>query len=65
MVRHENLLPKDQVIPWMPFTTVNLDEIALIEKILTFLVGDLWVRQHDNGEHITTNQHQSGTDPSN
>ena len=47
----------------MPFTTVNLDEIALIEKILTFLLDDLWVRQFDNGENITTNLHQSGTDP--
>ena len=49
----------------MPFTTVNHDEIALIEKILTFLVGDLWVRQFDNNEHITTNLHTSDNDPFN
>ena len=54
-LRHSILLPKDQVIPWMPFTTVRHDEIALIEKILTFLVGDLWVRKFDKGESITTN----------
>ena len=48
----------------MPFTTVNHSEIALIEKILTFLVGDLWVRQFDNNEDISTNLHVSDKDHS-
>ena len=55
ILRHSNLLPKDYVIPWMPFTTVNHVELALIEKILTFKLGDLWVRKFDRGENITTN----------
>ena len=53
---HGFLLPEDQIIPWMPFTTLRHDDIALIEKILTFLVGDMWVRQFDQGENITIHQ---------
>lgn len=34
----------------MPFTTLSLTDIELIEKIITFQIGDLWVRVYDLGE---------------
>lgn len=37
----------------MPDTSLSLDEIALIEKIITLQVGDLWTRRYDLGEALT------------
>ena len=47
---HTPLSVKQQIIPRMPFTTLSLSDIDFIEKILTFQVGDLWVRRFDLGE---------------
>ena len=46
---NENAEDRKQIVPRMPQTSLNLEEIALIEKILTFRVGDLWVRVYDQG----------------
>ncbi len=45
----------EQIIPRMPFTDLLLPDIALIEKILTFQVGDLWKARFDNGESSFSN----------
>ena len=33
----------------MPFTNLGLEDIALIEQIIKFYIGDLWVRRYDFG----------------
>lgn len=43
----------DQIVPRMPFTTLDLEDIALIEQIITFRVQDLWVRRFDFGETLS------------
>ena len=37
----------------MPDSSLSLDEITLIEKIITFKVGDLWTRRFDLGETLS------------
>ena len=34
----------------MPYTTLNLSDVDLAEKIIAYQVGDLWVRRYDFGE---------------
>lgn len=34
----------------MPFTQLTLEDMDLIEKIIKFYIGDLWVRRYDLGE---------------
>lgn len=46
---NENAEDRKQIVPRMPQTSLSLEEFALIEKILTFRVGDLWVRVYDQG----------------
>lgn len=48
--KHNPLKTSQQIIPRMPRTTLLLDEIALIERIIELQVGDLWVRRYDLGE---------------
>jgi len=39
----------------MPFSDLLLADIDLIEKIITFQAGDLWVRRFDIGESQFSN----------
>ena len=43
----EQLTQADQIVPRMPFTALTLDEIALIESIITFKIGYLWTQAYD------------------
>lgn len=40
---------RKQIVPRMPNSTVSLQDIALIEDILFFKIGDLWTRVYDIG----------------
>lgn len=59
--RHRQLsffdkIPIVTVIQRMPFTNLSLDDIARVEQIKTFLIGDLWTRAFDKGEKLTFEQ---------
>lgn len=43
----EQLTQADRIVPRMPFTTLTFDEIALIESIIEFKIGDLWKKAYD------------------
>ena len=56
IARSQSLTTDDQVVPRMPTTRLTLDEIAFIERILTFLTGDLWVQRYDLGYPLTAEE---------
>ena len=43
----ETLSKQEQIVPRMPLTTLTLENIALIESIIEFKIGDLWKRTYD------------------
>ena len=46
----EQLTQADKIVPRMPFTSLTFDEIALIELIIEFKIGDLWKKAYDTTE---------------
>ena len=53
---HTPLSTKQQIIPRMPYTSLSLNDIDLIDKIISFQVGDLWARRFDLGESNFSNE---------
>ncbi len=49
-------IPIVTVIERMPFTNLSLEDIARVEQIKTFLIGDLWTRAFEKGEKLTFEQ---------
>ncbi len=58
-------IPIVTVIPRMPYTYLRTEEIARVNEIITFLVGDVWNKAISNSNNLNTQESTALTELSN
>ena len=58
-------IPIVTVIPRMPFTYLRVNEVARVNEIITFLVGDIWNKAQSSQNNLNTQESAALTELSN
>ena len=59
------LIPIVTVIPRMPFTYLRENEVARVNEIITYLVGDIWTKALSNQNSLNSQESAALTELSN